>query len=41
MRFGLSPVINAIGVVFVVFTVTAAVIWTLARRRELARKTAA
>jgi len=41
MRFGLSPVINAIGVVFVVFTVAAAVIWTLARRRELARKAAA
>ena len=37
MRFGLSPMVNAIGVLFVVLTVIAALIWAAARRRELAR----
>ena len=40
MRFGLSPVINAIGVVFVAITVIAALVWVMARRRDLARRTA-
>jgi spermidine/putrescine transport system permease protein len=35
-RFGLSPVINAIGVIFVALTVIGAVAWTIARRRERA-----
>lgn len=36
-RFGLSPAINAIGVIFVVLTVLAASLYVLARRRELGR----
>lgn len=36
-RFGLSPVINAIGVIFVVVTVVAASFYVLARQRERAR----
>lgn len=40
MRFGLSPMVNAIGVVFVALTVTAAVAWVIARRRELKRHAA-
>lgn len=40
MRFGLSPMVNAIGVVFVVVTVVAAVAWVAARRREMARRIA-
>jgi len=37
MRFGLSPVVNAIGVIFVTFTVIAAVAYVLLKRRALAR----
>jgi spermidine/putrescine transport system permease protein len=37
MRFGLSPVINAIGVIFVVFTVIAAVTYVSLKRREQAK----
>jgi spermidine/putrescine transport system permease protein len=33
-RFGLSPVINAIGVIFVALTIIGAVAWTVLRRRE-------
>lgn len=33
MRFGLSPVVNVIGVIFVVITVVSATVWVLARRR--------
>jgi spermidine/putrescine transport system permease protein len=36
-RFGLSPVINVIGVIFVVITVIAASIYVLLRQRELQR----
>ncbi len=36
-RFGLSPVINVIGVIFVVITVIAASIYMLLRQRELQR----
>jgi spermidine/putrescine transport system permease protein len=36
-RFGLSPVINVIGVIFVAVTVLAAVTWTLIRERERRR----
>jgi spermidine/putrescine transport system permease protein len=36
-RFGLSPVINVIGVIFVAITVLAAVTWTLIRERERRR----
>lgn len=35
-RFGLSPVINAIGVLFVLLTVAGALVWTALRRRERA-----
>ena len=38
-RFGLSPVINAIGVIFVVVTVIAASLYVLARQREQAATT--
>lgn len=34
MRFGLSPVINAIGVIFVVITVVSAIAWVILRKRE-------
>jgi len=37
MRFGLSPVINAIGVIFVVFTVIAAVTYVSIKRRDMAK----
>ncbi len=37
MRFGLSPVVNAIGVIFVVFTVIAAVTYVMLKRREQAK----
>jgi spermidine/putrescine transport system permease protein len=33
-RFGLTPVINVIGVIFVAITLVCAVIWTLLRQRE-------
>ncbi|MFO0992439.1 MAG: ABC transporter permease [Hyphomicrobiales bacterium] len=33
-RFGLTPVINAIGVIFVALTIIGAVAWTVLRRRE-------
>jgi spermidine/putrescine transport system permease protein len=36
-RFGLSPVINVIGVIFVVITVIAATIYVLLRQREMQR----
>lgn len=39
-RFGLSPVINAIGVIFVAVTVVAATIYVLARKREQERASA-
>lgn len=34
MRFGLSPVINVIGVIFVVLTICAATLWVVARQRS-------
>ncbi len=37
MRFGLSPVVNAIGVVFVVFTVIAAILYVVLKEREKRR----
>ena len=37
MRFGLSPVVNALGVIFVVITVVAAVAYVMLRRRAEAR----
>ncbi len=37
MRFGLSPVVNAIGVIFVIFTVIAAVTYVMLKRREQAK----
>ena len=37
MRFGLSPVVNALGVIFVVITVVAAVAYVMLRRRAGAR----
>ncbi len=37
MRFGLSPVVNAIGVIFVVITVAAAVAYVVLKRRAEAR----
>jgi spermidine/putrescine transport system permease protein len=36
MRFGLSPVINVIGVIFVLITIVAATSWVLAKRRSTA-----
>ncbi|MBP5856038.1 ABC transporter permease [Marivibrio halodurans] len=39
-RFGLSPVINVIGVIFVVFTVIAASVYVLQKERERKRKLA-
>ncbi len=36
MRFGLSPVINVIGVIFVLITIVAATSWVLAKRRSAA-----
>lgn len=38
MRFGISPMINAIGILFVMLTVICAVVWTLLRRREQRRQ---
>ncbi|MEJ1161540.1 ABC transporter permease [Prosthecomicrobium sp. N25] len=35
LRFGLSPVVNVVGVVFVALTVTAATVYVTLRRREL------
>ena len=40
MRFGVSPVINAIGVIFVTFTVIAAVTYVLLKRRADAKASA-
>ena len=37
-RFGLSPVINVIGVIFIVITVVAAIIYVLLRQREQRRR---
>ncbi|WP_413872589.1 ABC transporter permease [Albidovulum sp.] len=34
MRFGISPMINAIGILFIIVTVICAVAWGLIRRRE-------
>lgn len=34
MRFGLSPMINAIGVIFIAITVVCATVWALTRTRE-------
>lgn len=34
MRFGLSPMINAIGVIFIVVTVASALVWAALRARE-------
>lgn len=34
MRFGLSPIINAIGVIFIILTIVAAVAWTLLKSRK-------
>jgi len=33
-RFGLTPVINAIGVIFVILTIVGAIAWTILRQRE-------
>ncbi|MBL8905140.1 MAG: ABC transporter permease subunit [Rhizobiales bacterium] len=33
-RFGLTPVINAIGVIFVILTIIGAIAWTILRQRE-------
>lgn len=38
LRFGLSPVVNVVGVVFVGLTLAAATVWVLLHRRELARR---
>ncbi|MEE9587520.1 MAG: ABC transporter permease [Hyphomicrobiaceae bacterium] len=37
LRFGLSPVVNAIGVIFVLFTICAAVLYVLFKQREKRR----
>ena len=37
MRFGLSPVVNALGVIFVAITVVAAIAYVMTKRRAEAR----
>ena len=34
MRFGLSPVVNVIGILFILATITCAVIWAILKERE-------
>jgi spermidine/putrescine transport system permease protein len=34
MRFGLSPVVNVIGVIFVLITIVAATAWVLSQRSD-------
>ncbi len=41
MRFGISPMINAIGILFILVTVICAVLWSLLRQRERRREAAA
>lgn len=41
MRFGISPIINAIGILFIIVTVICAVAWALIRQRERLREAAA
>jgi spermidine/putrescine transport system permease protein len=41
MRFGISPMINAIGILFIAVTIVCAVIWSLLRQRERQRESAA
>lgn len=38
MRFGISPMINAIGILFIIVTVVCALAWAALRRRELQRE---
>ncbi|MHA6688500.1 ABC transporter permease [Mesorhizobium sp. A556] len=40
MRFGLSPIINVIGIIFVSITIISAIIYTVAREREKLRASA-
>lgn len=41
MRFGISPIVNAIGIMFIIVTVVCAVAWALIRQRERLREAAA
>lgn len=41
MRFGISPIVNAIGIMFILVTVICAVAWALIRQRERLREAAA
>lgn len=41
MRFGISPIVNAIGILFIIVTVICAVAWATLRQRERLRETAA
>ncbi|MEY5037894.1 MAG: hypothetical protein RL472_1000, partial [Pseudomonadota bacterium] len=41
MRFGISPMINAIGILFILVTVICAVLWSLLRQRERRQEAAA
>jgi spermidine/putrescine transport system permease protein len=41
MQFGISPMINAIGILFIVVTVVCAVAWALLRQRERLQEAAA
>lgn len=41
MRFGISPIVNAIGIMFIIVTVICAVAWALIRQRERLREAAA
>jgi spermidine/putrescine transport system permease protein len=34
MRFGLSPVVNVIGILFIIATITCAVVWAILKERE-------
>lgn len=41
MRFGISPMINAISILFIIVTVVCALTWGMLRRREQLREAAA
>ena len=41
MRFGISPMINAIGILFIAVTIICAVIWSFLQQRERRREGAA
>ena len=41
MRVGISPMINAIGILVIAVTIIRAVIWSLLRQRERRREAAA